>query len=380
MITPSSFPSAPSPASLQRLSAWPTWLLSGNLALVVAAELLVAFREPLWGLAVHLLLIALLVAIHAWIRQDVARQLTLALLLVPLIRVLSLAMPLAIFPRAAWPAIVAVPLLIAVWQVVCRGDLSRRAIGLSTNGLGLQLAVAATGPGLGALAFVVMPQPVLADGLSWEVLWLPALSLLIGAGLVEELIFRGVLQAALLRAAGRWALVYGAVLFAALQLGQNSAAFLVYTLACGIGFGAVAWRTSSIVGVALSHGVANVIYLIVMPLLTQATGSLDVALSALLGGYVLAILSIAAMLLLREAGAARPGSEPAIGSLLRGARIEANLTYVALALRTGMSVRLLAEIEHGMRAPLPDDVERIKAALRLSPLASHSTASDAMVP
>ncbi len=61
--------------------------------------------------------------------------------------------------------------------------------------------------------------------------------------------------------------IYTAILYAALHLGYRSALDVVFVLGVGLCFGFVVARTGSLVGVTLSHGLANVTLLIVMPLL-----------------------------------------------------------------------------------------------------------------
>jgi len=50
-------------------------------------------------------------------------------------------------------------------------------------------------------------------------------------------------------------------------------------------------------------------------------------------------------------------------SNLRTIRRDSGITYADMAQRTGLPVRLLAEIEHGMRLPQADHVQAIAQAL-----------------
>jgi hypothetical protein len=97
------------------------------------------------------------------------------------------------------------------------------------------------------------------------------LILLIFTGLLEELIFRGLLQYAAIRVLRGWGVAYVAVLFAVLHLGYRSAYELLLVFAVALLYGFIALRTGSILGVSLSHGLTNISLYLIFPLLLAAT-------------------------------------------------------------------------------------------------------------
>src|SRR5437867_3237229 len=108
------------------------WLLWGYLVLITAAEIVTSIVQPQLGLILHALLLVGLTVYGAAGQLTEERKLALALTLAPLIRLLSLALPLIRFPQVTWYPIVAIPLLIAAWIVI-------RLLGVPRQTLGLRL-------------------------------------------------------------------------------------------------------------------------------------------------------------------------------------------------------------------------------------------------
>ncbi len=87
------------------------------------------------------------------------------------------------------------------------------------------------------------------------------------AGLAEELVFRGVLQRNLQRAAARVGVLLGAGVFACGYLGFHSAALVLVMLVAGILFGNSVLRTGATGSVALGHVLLGVGACVVWPLI-----------------------------------------------------------------------------------------------------------------
>jgi hypothetical protein len=106
----------------------------------------------------------------------------------------------------------------------------------------------------------------LVTGLTWQTGWLPALVLLLTTGLIEELIFRGVLQRAAVKAFGSWrGIVYVSFLFALLHVGFLSWADVAFVFAIAMFFGWAVKKTGTLSGVTISHGLTNIMLFIVAP-------------------------------------------------------------------------------------------------------------------
>ncbi len=241
----------------------PFWLC---LVAITAAELLTALLEPLAGLVCHgVIFITLLIAgVH--INEARSQNLTISLSLVPLIRIMSLSMPLATVPQIYWFPLIYVPLLIATVVVMWMIGLTPRKVGLIGGRLPLQIGFAVvTGIAFGIGEFYLLrPQPLVDLFIAGQI-WLPALVLLCTTGFVEELIFRGVLQQTSEPAMGRLGLVYTSAIFAILHIGQLSVLDVIFVFVIALIFAAFVKRTGSLIGVTLSHGFINIILYLIAP-------------------------------------------------------------------------------------------------------------------
>jgi LysM repeat protein/membrane protease YdiL (CAAX protease family) len=241
--------------------------------LIAVAELLTVLADARWGLALHIgILTALLVQASVAIDRPY-HKLLLALTLAPLIRILSLSMPLKGIDLVYWYAIVGAPTTITALVVARTLGLSWRSLGFTLRSLRVQALVAATGLAFGvAEYFILKPEPLI-DGFSWGAFWLPAAILLIGTGFNEELVFRGVMQSASSDALGKSAILYVTVIFAVLHLGYKSAVDVAFVFAVGLLFGWVVAKTRSLLGVTLSHGITNIALYLVVPFLGIAAST-----------------------------------------------------------------------------------------------------------
>lgn len=235
------------------------------LAGVTLGEVLTTYADPRLGMATHCLLLLALVIQAGRTTNGQERPFLISMAFAPLIRILSLALPLTGFPLLYWYLIISVPLFVTLYAAAHAVGLSWRALGLHFRKPGLQGLIGLTGIVFGAVEYLILrPEPI-TGGLTWAELWWPALVLLISTGLLEEMIFRGLLQETGAASLGRWVLPYVGVLFAVLHIGYRSLIDLVFVLIVGTFFGWVVARTRSLVGVTLSHGLTNIFLFLVMP-------------------------------------------------------------------------------------------------------------------
>ncbi len=247
------------------------WLIAlAYLVAITLAEALTALFEPRVGLALHgLVLVALLLHASLWARNTFRRFL-LSLALAPLIRLLSLSLPLPSFPFVYWYMVVGAPLFLAAFVAARMGRVNVKMMGLTWRGWPLQILVAATGIGLGYLEYVILrPDPLLPELRLGQIL-APALILLVFTGFLEELIFRGLMQYTALRIYGRLGLLYIAIIFAVLHIGYRSVIDLVFVFIVAIYFGWITQRSGSILGVTLAHGLTNIGLYLVFPFILAA--------------------------------------------------------------------------------------------------------------
>ncbi|HET7034049.1 MAG TPA: CPBP family intramembrane glutamic endopeptidase [Thermomicrobiaceae bacterium] len=246
----------------------------GYLAAIGLAELVAATVNPEWGVLMHVaILCALLLqaALAPWSWPDQA--FFLALVIAPLIRIVSLGMPLGRFAQEWWYLLTAVPLFAACFVLTRTIGLPRAAIGLrlpQPRDWPLTLLVALSGLALGGLEYLILrPAPIVSGG-SFGPLLLASLILLVCTGVIEELIFRGILLVtvgALLGSTG--SAIYTSVLFGLMHIGHLSVLDVFFVTAVALYFTAAVRRTGSLLGVSLSHGLTNIVLFVVLPLLLR---------------------------------------------------------------------------------------------------------------
>jgi len=232
---------------------------------VAIAEVVTIAVQPVWGIACHLvILVALIVHSAVGVRYP-HRPLLLSLALVPLVRIMSLCMPLANIPQMWWYPIIYVPLLAAAIVAMRLLRYGPEQVGLSFRWFPVQLAVGLTGFVFGVVEYFILAPEAMVAELTWQVVWLPALVFLLCTGFVEEFIFRGVLQRSAVEAFGGWGIVYISLLFAILHMGFLSWIDVAFVFVIALFFGWVVKKTGSLLGVTLSHGITNIVLYLVVP-------------------------------------------------------------------------------------------------------------------
>ena len=232
---------------------------------ITMAETVTVAVQPMWGIIAHIIILAALILHSALGASYPHRPLLLSLSLVPLVRIISLCMPLANIPQIWWYPIIYVPLLAATVVVMRILNYRARDVGLTFNRLLIQLGVTLTGLLFGVAEYFILKSEAMVAELNWQLIWLPALTILICTGFVEELIFRGVLQRSAVKAFKGWGIVYVSLLFAILHMGFLSWIDVVFVFGVALFFGWVVKKTGSILGVTLSHGITNIVLFLVVP-------------------------------------------------------------------------------------------------------------------
>ena len=239
----------------------------GYLVALTIAEVVTTLVEPWVGLLMHGMVLVALLLHTALTWEHPSHRLLLSLVFAPLIRLLSLSLPLSGFPLIYWYLIVSVPLFAATVIALRTLGFPLKMAGLNLKGLPLQMLVALTGLSLGYFEYRILQPAPLVQNLAWGEIWLPGLILVVCTGFAEELIFRGMMQQAATEALGsRWGILYVAILFAVLHVGYQSLADVLFVFGVALFFGLARAVTGSILGVSLAHGMTNVLLFLTIPL------------------------------------------------------------------------------------------------------------------
>jgi membrane protease YdiL (CAAX protease family) len=228
------------------------------LAALVAAEALGAFAGPVAAAAANGAVLVVLLG-HYVLGAGGETKALAALALVPLLRLSSLG--LATGDRLALLVIAGAPVLLAVVLATRALELPG-VLALWELRLRSQWQVAAA---VGIAAALVAPALDVAPAVHAHSLLRAALAVavvFVFVGLLEELVFRGVIQGALEPLIGAWSVAAADALFAATYLDSGAAAYTIGMTAFGLACGWWVRRTRSVAGAAVAHGLVAVALLV----------------------------------------------------------------------------------------------------------------------
>lgn len=215
-------------------------------------------------MVVYLFILISLLILSYFKYNEFVHSLYLALTLIPLIRIISVSLPLQGLPSVLGLVLVSVPLFIAGAMVARMVGLTHTELGFRFRRLHYQFLIALLGLPLGFIeSLIAKPIIINTQATSQEIL-IAVSVLILCVGLLEEFIFRGILFNVALEVLGdKKAVFLTSLLYATLTISGQSIlnviyAFMISLLFCRI----VAWQ-KSIIGVSLAHGLINVLpYLI----------------------------------------------------------------------------------------------------------------------
>jgi membrane protease YdiL (CAAX protease family) len=240
------------------------------LPIIALAEAAAAFINPYLGMGIHAALLVLILIYLLLKAVKGEKKFLLALGLAPLIRLISLPLPLMQFDFIYRTLIVGVPLLIAAAAIYRLSGYKPEQIGLTLGKhQSTQLVAGLAGLVLGFLEYLILRPQSLTESFGLGSILLLVLMLIL-AGFLEELVFRGLMQRASLRKLRIFGPLYVSLAFAVLHIGYKSWIDLVFAFLVGFAFSVIVEHTRSLVGVTLAHGLANISLFLIFPVLVGA--------------------------------------------------------------------------------------------------------------
>ena len=242
------------------------------LLLITAAELITAFINPKWGLFCHGVILFTLAGHAAFLypTEENSSYFLMSIALAPLIRIISLYAPLSKFYFLQWFLILSIPIFFAAILMILFQHLNEQDIGLvlKLKQFRLQLAIICTGIPFGFIEyFILKPNPLVVE-LSFRSLFAPIVIMLVCTGFTEELIFRGIIQHNAIKYFNPGlGIFFTSVLFAVMHIGNLSLLDVVFVFFIGYFYGYMVKFTGSIIAVSISHGLANIVLFLLMPVL-----------------------------------------------------------------------------------------------------------------
>jgi membrane protease YdiL (CAAX protease family) len=236
--------------------------------LVTGAEALTIYN-PTFGITLHVVILFSILTASVLIKNSAFSSLLFALAIIPLIRIISLSLPLTYFGYIMWFLLTSVPIFIAVFACMMIQRLSLKEAGITlpkAKDLPIQIGVILMAVPIGIVEYhLLRPQP-LSYGLEPTLLIATVIILVIYTGFVEELAFRGLLQYHAIKTMGWWGILLITALFGIMHLGNLSPWDVLLAFTVGGIYALVAQKTGSIYGVSLSHGLVNVTLFLFAPI------------------------------------------------------------------------------------------------------------------
>ena len=236
--------------------------------LIVVAEVFLVVAGPMVSLIAHGILLVVL-AFHTATLEPQNQQVLTALMLHPLLRVISLGLPTSGLPPLVQYVMVGLPLLVGVVLIMRILKLRLGDIGL-VNKLGWQpFVIGLLGWPLGLIgALIIRPTPAIST-LTTPNLLIGIVVITVFSSSVEELVFRGILQTTLSQYFGGSVILLTSLLFVSAYIGTLSVPYIIFMGLVGVGFSLIVQRSGSLWGVVIAHSLFKCGALLVWPFLLR---------------------------------------------------------------------------------------------------------------
>ncbi|MDG7011224.1 MAG: CPBP family intramembrane metalloprotease [Nitrososphaerota archaeon] len=265
--SPDGYKGAPEAAALApRPLVSPKVLFAGLAALVLAEELLLDSVYSSAGLTVALVSMITLPLIAPVVANGnrAARISVEAMALVFATRVVVAPFPLGYFNVASYIPVVYALVLTGTIAYLTFRKVSAREVRL-VRGKGNLALVLGAGVGIGTLMgvvehFILHPGSILGTSNLFENLLYLSVVMVVFVAVTEELLFRGVLMGSLGQMMPPWqAICFSSVIFGQMHLGWFSPLEVIFAYSAGVVFGYFAYRTDSLLGPIVAHGLDNIV-------------------------------------------------------------------------------------------------------------------------
>lgn len=231
--------------------------------LVLLAEFLIFLGRPSQALMIHAL--NLIVLALSSIYKD--SKIYPALMLLPLFRLLNVAMPVFFNLTLYSYSFVYAPMFIPIYFLLKEGFIGRYQAGLTFKGFLYYLPLAiSVGFALGWGEYNVIHPQVLTPGTHIKDIMVLIVTMIFFVGFVEEFIFRSSLQTVLEERIGQKAgLLMASIIFGFMHSGYQIPLELLYVSFAGAVFGLLFLLTKSLPVISLAHGVTNISLFLITP-------------------------------------------------------------------------------------------------------------------
>ncbi len=237
---------------------------------IVFAELLFFTGSIEEGMFVHFTALVSMPFMMAVLRDRQTIYTLQALMLLPLLRLINVSMPVSEASLLLF-IVVYIPLLMPVYLLIRHQGLTDVKLGIIYERILLYIPMAVViGVLLGIGEHLLIGSGYQIAGLSDPFIMVFASVVLFYVGLIEELIFRSLIQTRLEGLFGMTpGLLAASLLFGVMHSVYGEITEIIYIFAVGIVLGYMFQRTRSLPMVATAHGIANIMLFVLLPLALQ---------------------------------------------------------------------------------------------------------------
>jgi uncharacterized protein len=242
-------------------------LVSGLAASLLATEAVTLAAGPAAGVLAQAVLLVALAGLSLRQGAGTAQRLTLSIAVLPLVRILSIAVPAAIIPIVYWYLEIGLAGLEGMLLVMRRLDLTPHDVGLRRAPVAEIMSVGVIGALLGVPAYLIAGPLDLGHGGGIVGLAIASVVVVVFVGFFEELLFRGLIQSAGTALFSRGGVVLSVGSTALMYSASLNPRYIVFAALVATLFGLVARRSGSIAAPVAGHAALALMQLIVLPII-----------------------------------------------------------------------------------------------------------------
>lgn len=232
---------------------------------ILGAETLLFHDIVFYGLVTHLAAIVFCTLALHWFETE--RDVLNALVLIPVFRIVNLGIPILTDLTLVWLLLVYAPFLPCLfWYAGALTSIKIGWVGRPLEFVLLLPIVTALGVLLASVEFQILQPEALIPVWHPQNLLVMTVVMTFFVALVEELMFRGIVQGALVdRYGAAFGILVASLLFGATHAGYGSPDEIAFAIGMGLVLGITYHLSRSLAAVVIAHGLVNVLVFAVYP-------------------------------------------------------------------------------------------------------------------
>jgi membrane protease YdiL (CAAX protease family) len=242
--------------------------LAGALGFALAvAQAVTLVSGPTVGLLAESLVLGGFLGLSVIQGPGPQQRLTLALAILPLVSILTLAVPAAIVPPVFWYLEIGLATFEAIVLVMRRLDLTFRDVGVQRAPIPDILMTGAVGAALAVPAYVIAGPLSLGQSGGLIGFAMASAIVIVFVGILEELLFRGLIQSVGTQLMSRGGVVLSVAATALMYSASLNLRYVLFITLVAAFFGIIARRSGSIAAPIAGHAALVWVQLVILPIL-----------------------------------------------------------------------------------------------------------------